>query len=42
MLAAQKMFVQHFGRVDTARLADLFCPILDTEKKDYITNVCII
>jgi hypothetical protein len=33
MLAAQKVFVQHFGRVDTTQLADLLCPLLGTEKK---------
>jgi hypothetical protein len=33
MLAAQKIFVQRFGRVDTARLADLFCPFLGNEKE---------
>jgi hypothetical protein len=29
MFAAQKIFVQHFGRVDTA----LFCPLFGTEKE---------
>jgi hypothetical protein len=27
------IFAQNFGRVDTARLADLFCPFLGTEIK---------
>jgi hypothetical protein len=35
------IFAQHFGRVDTAQLADLFCQLLGTGKKKRLHYKCL-